>query len=95
MNKKSLNILEYDKIISKLSEYASSPLGQKLCNNLLPSVDIHEIRRNQAETSDALTRVRQKGSISFSGLKDVTDSLKRLEIGSSLNIAELLSFDLV
>lgn len=91
MNKKSLNILEYDKIISKLSEYASSPLGQKLCNNLLPSVDIHEIRRNQAETSDALTRVRQKGSISFSGLKDVTDSLKRLEIGSSLNIAELLS----
>ena len=45
----------------------------------------------QKETSDALTRVRQKGSISFTGLKDVGGSLKRLEIGSSLNITELLA----
>ena len=41
--------------------------------------------------SDALDRVRQKGSLSFSGLRDVTDSLKRLEIGSFLGIAELLA----
>lgn len=91
MNTKSLKTLEYDKIISQLTEYATSPLGQKLCQGLLPSTDIGEIRRNQSETSDALTRVRQKGNISFSGLKDVTDSLKRLEIGSSLTITELLS----
>ncbi len=91
MNKKSLKTLEYDKIISQLAEYASSPLGAGLCRDLLPSTDIGEIRRTQAETSDALTRVRQKGSISFSGLRDVKDSLKRLEIGSSLSITELLS----
>lgn len=91
MNAKSLKTLEYDKIISQLAEYATSTLGQTLCRNLLPSTDIGEIRQNQAETSDALTRVRQKGSISFAGLKDVGDSLKRLEIGSSLGISELLA----
>lgn len=91
MNTKSLKTLEYDKIIAQLEEYASSPLGRELCRDLLPSIDIHEIRQSQTETSDALTRVRQKGSISFSGLKDVGSSLKRLEIGSSLSIVELLS----
>lgn len=91
MNTKSLKTLEYDKIILQLEEYASSPLGQKLCRQLLPSIDIQEIRISQAETSDALDRVRQKGSLSFFGLRDVTDSLKRLEIGSFLGIAELLA----
>ncbi len=91
MNTKSLKTLEYDKIISQLEEYASSPLGKQLCRELLPSADISCIRTAQTETTDALTRVRQKGSLSFSGLKDAGDSLKRLEIGSSLNITELLS----
>lgn len=91
MNTKSLKTLEYDKIIAQLEEYASSPLGKQLCRDLLPSVDITQIRGSQAETTDALTRVRQRGSLSFSGLKDVRDSLKRLEIGSSLTITELLS----
>lgn len=90
MNIKSLKTLEYDKIITQLKEYASSPLGREMCENLLPSADIHEIRQFQSETTDALTRVRMKGSISFSGLKDITGSLKRLEIGSSLSISELL-----
>lgn len=90
MNIKSLKTLEYDKIITQLQEYASSPLGREMCENLLPSTDIHEIRQFQSETTDALTRVRMKGSISFSGLKDITGSLKRLEIGSSLSISELL-----
>ena len=58
MNTKSLKTLEYDKIIAQLEEYASSPLGKQLCRDLLPSVDITQIRSSQAETTDALTRVR-------------------------------------
>lgn len=91
MNIKCLKTLEYDKIIAQLEEYASSPLGRDMCEKLLPSGDIWQIRQSQSETTDALTRVRMKGSISFSGLKDITGSLKRLEIGSSLSISELLS----
>lgn len=91
MNTKSLKTLEYYKIIAQLAEYASSPLGRKLCEDLVPSIDINEIQQAQTETTDACTRVRQKGSISFSGLKDVGHSLKRLEIGSALGIVELLA----
>lgn len=91
MNQKALKTLEYYKIIGVLTEYASTEPGKKLCRELIPSCDYEEILLSQRETSDAVTRVRQKGGISFGGVKDITDSLKRLEIGSSLNITELLA----
>ncbi len=95
MNEKVLRTLEYDKIIAQLTEYANSPLGQAQCRALVPFTDIHEITQAQTETSDALTRVRLKGSISFTGLKNVGASLKRLEIGSSLSVSELLSISAI
>ena len=95
MNQKALKTLEYYKIIDTLAEYASTEPGKRLCRELLPSCDYQEIIQNQQETSDAVTRVRQKGSISFGGVRDITDSLKRLEIGSSLNITELLAISSV
>ena len=91
MNQKALKTLEYNKIIAQLEEYASTQIGKTLCRELVPSCSLEEIRRNQTETTDAATRVRMKGSLSFGGVKDMRGSLKRLEIGSSLNIIELLA----
>lgn len=91
MNEKSLKILEFHKIISQLTEYAASQPGKAMCQSLVPSSDYEEILTWQTQTTDAVSRVRMKGTISFSGVKEIGDSLKRLEIGSSLNITELLS----
>lgn len=91
MNQKALKTLEYDKIIVQLAEYASCESGKELCRRLVPSIDYDEIVTAQRETTDAVTRVRQKGGISFGGVKDIRASLKRLEVGSSLGIVELLS----
>nr|WP_297883403.1 endonuclease MutS2 [uncultured Blautia sp.] len=91
MNQKALTSLEYYKIIDRLTEKASSPMGRELCRRLLPSANIEEIRLMQIQTRDALTRLFQKGSVSFGGVKDVRSSLKRLEIGSALGIQEILS----
>lgn len=91
MNQKALRTLEYDKIIAQLVEYASCESGKELCRKLVPSIDYDEIVTAQRETTDAVTRVRQKGGISFGGVKDIRASLKRLEVGSSLGIVELLS----
>ena len=91
MNEKSLKILEFHKIISQLTEYAASQPGKAMCQSLVPSSDYKEILTWQTQTTDAVSRVRMKGTISFSGVKEIGDSLKRLEIGSSLNITELLS----
>lgn len=91
MNQKALKTLEYEKIINQLTEYAASAPGKLLCKNLMPSTDYNEICRTQTETSDAVARIRMKGSLSLSGIRDIRDSLKRLEIGSALSIQELLS----
>lgn len=90
MNEKALKVLEYHKIIQKLTDYAGSQPGKARCRELVPSPELSEIRRMQRETSDAVSRLCRKGSISFSGLTDIRGSLRRLEIGSSLNIEELL-----
>ncbi len=90
MNKKALSTLEYDKIIEMLVSHASSPLGKIRCEDLLPSDSIAEIEHQQEQTQDALTRLFQKGNLSFGNVKDVRGSLKRLEIGSTLGITELL-----
>lgn len=90
MNKKALKTLEYNKIIDMLSQYAASAKAKQACHDLLPSIDLNEIKQNQTYTADALSRIFQKGSVSFSGIHDVEASLKRLEIGSTLGIEELL-----
>ncbi len=95
MNQKACKTLEYQKIISQLTEYAASAPGKLLCRNLAPSTDYGQILRSQKETSDAVTRIRFKGNLSLAGIRDIRDSLKRLEIGSSLGIPELLSISSV
>lgn len=90
MNQKALKVLEYDKIIELLTEKASCDLGRMQCQQLLPMHDLEEVRLAQRQTADALRRIYAKGSISFSGTRSVGDSLKRLEIGGSLNATELL-----
>jgi DNA mismatch repair protein MutS2 len=91
MNEKVLQTLEYDKIIEKLAGHASSAGGRERCRSLKPMHQMDEIIQAQKETGDALHRIYRKGSVSLSGTRDVRASLKRLAIGSSLNITELLN----
>ncbi len=90
MNEKVLKTLEYDKIIEKLAEYAQTPLGICKCRDLEPMEQLEDILAAQRETSDAQNRVRLKGSVSFSGVRDLRPSIKRLEVGGVLNQTELL-----
>ena len=91
MNPKALKTLEYNKIIDKLTEFAGSALAKEMCRNLQPSTDLYEIQALQKETSDALSRIYQKGAVSFRGVRDIRGSIKRLEIGTIIGINELLS----
>ncbi len=90
MNQKVLTKLEYYKIIDMLTDKADSQPGKKLCRELLPSTDLEEIRKNQIQTSDALSRLFKVGSTSFGSNSDIGFSIKSLEIGSTLSILELM-----
>ena len=91
MEDKTLKILEFDKIIERLAEHASSEAGRELCLKLSPSSGFRHISVWQKNTSDACSRIRLSGStLSFRGVKDIGDILKRLDIGAVLSAAELL-----
>ena len=90
MNDKALRILEYHKIINLLVEKASSAPGKERCQKLTPMTDITEIEEAQQQTADAFTRLVKGGRIHFSGNKDISFSIKSLEIGSALSAVELM-----
>lgn len=89
MNSKTLHTLEFDKIIALLEERAVSGPGKALCHALAPMTDLREIERAQAETEAALSRIRMKGELRLAGLRDVSPSVKRLDVGGTLSTAEL------
>lgn len=90
MNSKALHVLEYNKIIERLTEKATSEPGRKLCRELLPMTALNEIEHAQQETADALSRLFKKGSTSFGGNKDLGRCVRSLEVGSALSVTELL-----
>lgn len=91
MNEKALYTLEYTKIRTILAEYAFSEEAKRRCLTLVPITDRNRIELEQQQTKDALDRLFKCGRITFSGVRNLNDSLKRLEIGSSLNAIELLA----
>ena len=90
MNKRSLRILEFNKILAMVNEYATSPMAKRRIDRMKPQRDIGVIRKLQEETNDALNRLNRHGNISFSGLRDIGASIKRLEVQGTLTSRELL-----
>ena len=90
MNSKVLRVVEYNKIIERLTDKATSEQGRKLTAALEPMTDLEAIKKAQTETADALGYLLRKGSTSFGGNKNLGMCIRSLEIGSTLSIAELL-----
>ena len=90
MNDKVLRILEYNKIIERLCDHATSEPGRKLCRELSPMTKISDISLAQDETEDALSYIFRKGSINFGDNRDFTDVFRALMIGQSMTAPELL-----
>lgn len=90
MNTKCLSTLEYNKIIDKLVSFAVSDLAKEHLKKLVPMTDINDINAALGETNDALRRVYAKGCVSFGGVHEIRPSVKRLEVGSTLSMTELL-----
>ena len=90
MNHKCLSTLEYNKIISLLTEKADSTPGRELCTKTAPLTAIEDIEFLQQQTGDALTRIYGHGAPSFKGVFDISASFLRLEVGGTLSSPELL-----
>lgn len=90
MNQKVLRTLEYNKIVERLAEYAFGADTKERCLSLLPSTSLSEIINAQQQTKDAMNRSLKKGRLDCSGIKPLSSAIRRVEIGGTMNIEELL-----
>lgn len=90
MNKKTLKILEYNRITDALKEKASSPLGKEACNSLKPMTDAEAVNTAQEETEAAVGRLLRNSRVTFQGNFSLKRTIHDLSIGMTLSQSELL-----
>ena len=88
--KRSIEILELNKVLELLSAHAESEPAKEMCKNLLPAQTLYDAERRMCETQDAFYLTGLFGSPSFSGLRDIKGALSRAEKGGVLSCGELL-----
>lgn len=90
MNDRVIRVLEFDKIIEKLKDRASSGLGKEMAEELKPFTDFDEVKQALKETTDAVICIQRKGSPPLGGIHDIRSYIQRAEAGGILNPGELL-----
>lgn len=88
---KASKTLEFDKILSLLSDCAQTDNAKKKALTLCPETDIERIRRKLKETEEAKRLAGVKGAPSFYGVTDISDQVERACKGAQLSAGELLS----
>ncbi|HSB90373.1 MAG TPA: endonuclease MutS2 [Anaerolineales bacterium] len=71
MDGKSLEILEWPKVLDRLEALAAFSASKELARELRPAVDLAEVRRRQAETSEARRLLQARSDLTIGGARDV------------------------
>jgi len=87
---KYLQILEFPKILERLSQHTAFSAGRDLALALKPSPDLEKARRDQRETSEARKLHEVKTDLSLGGARDVRPLLKSAGLRATLLPTDLL-----
>ncbi len=88
---KTFTILEFDKILKKLSSYTESELVRNRIESLVPEKNLAKAEKLQQETTEAVNVMLKIGAPPVKlSLSNIAGSVKRCEMGSALNIKELM-----
>ncbi len=90
MNSKTLEKLEYYKILEILSNFAITYLGKNICLSLVPIEGKTEIEKALKQTTEASILLYRKGSVPISEIQDITASIKKLNSNQFLSCKQLL-----
>lgn len=91
MKNKYLKILDYDKIIEKLSSYCKTYIGRSNASTLMPSFNKDEVIDALSATQEADSLLHRIGGIPLAELPDISLSLKTLESNGVLSSLALLN----
>jgi len=90
MDTKTLTTLEFPKILERLAGYCAFAASADKARSLLPSADIEEALRRQAETREALTLLHTHPDLTIGGARDVREIIDLAGHGGVLAPTELL-----
>jgi DNA mismatch repair protein MutS2 len=89
MNNKTLAVLEYKKILSKVAEHCSFSASKDLALDLLPDTSFDTINKKLKETSEARILL-SKNDVSVGGAHDIRGKVKLANRGGVLDPTDLL-----
>ncbi len=90
MNQRSMRVLEWDKVLARVSEYASFSMGKKRVSQLLPSSESEVVQENLALTTKAAEQLWKHNDPPFGGAVDIQAVINRAKIGGILDGSQLL-----
>ena len=89
MIKNSFTTLEFDKILARLWDCATSNFGKELAIKLEPSDDFETVRENLSLTTEAV-KIFAVSAPPLGGFRDVRETFKKIRLGSIAEAEELL-----
>ena len=90
MNKKILQILEYDKVKDQFLENLTTAQGKKELAELVPLTDASKIQLLFDEVADFQSLTQENDLLNLSKTSDLSEILRRLELEASLNGKEFV-----
>lgn len=91
MKQKSKEVLEFNKIVDRLKEFAETENGKKEIEKLEVSSDMERVIYLQKQTSESLSIAIEKGNPPLGGISDVKEYVKRGAIGGIISMRGLLN----
>lgn len=90
MNERTLNVLEYHKILGLLEEETSTIVGRERIFQIVPETDYAAVLQLQEETDEAVRILRLNQAIPLAHVKNIEPHIERSKLGSVLDPEAIL-----
>lgn len=85
MNERTLQVLEFDKILALLKEETSTSIGSELVEQVKPLTTLEDVKVLQEETDEAVRILQLNQTIPLAHVENISDYIQRSKIGSLLS----------
>jgi DNA mismatch repair protein MutS2 len=90
MDQRTLDVLEFPKILDRLAAFAGFAIGKERVRELRPSGVPAEVEHRQQITREARRLFEMRAGVTVGGARDVREPVKRAQLGGRLEPSELL-----
>src|ERR1035437_1900956 len=90
ISEKSLQTLEFDRVLVQLADQTSFSLGRELVLALQPALDAEDVRDLQAQVREAIRVLDSRADLSLGGARDIRQAVTRAALGGALDPSQLL-----